>query len=109
MTAVSLCHPCLGKKEKIPLSRRSLLLEGDVELRMLSEEGAQVMDFNRYAAVVALTPEKLPAAHRRVRAHAGRTAAQHAEAETTRGAKELELEKAKATHQLMDARAAQLK
>ena len=68
------------------------------------------MDFDSYAAFFALSPEGQAEVARREREDAERNAANQAEAEAVRVAKELEqVEKAKATQELMAATAAKLR
>ena len=91
-----LIRPLPRKESKAPRSPRSRLREGQLQPRVGIEEGAQVMDFDSYAAFFALSPEGEAELTRREREDAERNAANQAEAEAVRVAKELEqVEKAK--------------
>ena len=99
-----------GKEAKASPSRRSRLREGLVQPRVATAQEGQAMDFDSNAEFFLLSRAGQAEMGRRVREDAERNAAKQAESEALRVAKELEqLEKAKATQELLAATAANKK
>ena len=55
-----------GKQAKAPLSNRSVLGEGGGQPRKMLEDWAKVTDFDSYAALLAVIPEKRAEVDRRM-------------------------------------------